>query len=94
MEYLPIILDAFLKFLSCLELFFFCPISELAASLPSQLLGMDGPLGSLLDAVLTLLSKLTFGSLADLTVFQLLLGGGIIVILLYKLILFLLPVAD
>lgn len=94
MEFLPVVVDAFFKFLNGLSYFFFSPISELSSTLPSLLVGLDGAFGAFLEGIFTLLSKLSTGFLGDLTVFQLLLGSGVIVVLLYKLVLFLLPVAN
>lgn len=92
MEIIEFFLDAFLKFLNGLEVFFFTSLFDLVGGLPSLLPGTFGNFANFLSKILSLFTGLGF--FGNLTLFELIFGGGLFVFLIYKLILFLLPIAD
>lgn len=94
MQYLVPLLDSFVGLLDALEIFFFSPINEVISKASTLILFGDSALGQIFNSVFRWLSGKTLGAIGDLTVFQVIFGGGLIVFLLYKLILFIVPVAD
>ena len=94
MQYLVPLVDGLISFLEALELFFFSPINEVISRATSLVIGGEGIAGELFSSIFSWLSGHTLGAIGNLTLFQLILGSGIIVFLLYRLILFLVPVAD
>ena len=94
MELFLSVAQAFIKFLDVLELFFFSSLNELLAMLPTQILGWDGTFGQVYEKVLSWIIGRQLGPLADVSIFTLLFGGGALLFLIYKLVLFLVPVAD
>ena len=93
MQYLYLLIDGLLGFLDILELFFFAPISEVIARLPTIVLG-SGVVGDIFSSLVTWIADRNLGFIGDLTLVQLLLGSGALIFLVYKLILFIIPVAD
>lgn len=94
MELFMTVAQAFLKFLDILEIFFFSSLNEVLALLPTEILGWDGAFGDVVEKLLAWIARRELGALADISIFSLLLGGGALVFLVYKLVLFLVPVAD
>lgn len=81
-----------LAFLDDLYLFFFTPLADLLAVALSRL-EADGLGATVIEAVLTFLFNLN-PIFRDFTLIEFILGSGIILFLLIRLVVFLLPIAE
>ena len=94
MELVFSVVQGFLSLLDVLEFFFFSSINEVIARASSLVIFGDSTFGQIFNDIFLWIANRNLGFIADLTVSELIFGGAFIVFILYRLILFIVPVAD